>query len=327
MTAPALPLDNATGLLDRQILFVTGKGGVGKSTIAAALAMVGAESGRETLLVEIDAKGQLSKLFAAPEFGGQPEELQPGLFGLTIDTELALREYLKLFMKVPMIGRIGPMARMFDFVATAAPGVREILTIGKIVYEAGAEGRASSRWDLIVVDATATGHIVGQLNAHRSIHEMVQVGVIRNQTEEMAAVLEDPTRTGVVLVATPEEMPVSETIDLYERFREMTNVDIASVIVNRVLPELFTRSEERVFDRIAEDDMAALISTEIGAVAEPYLEAARLAVSLRRTRAEHLQRLRSSVPLNMAYIPFFFVRSHGLRTTRLVAQALSEELS
>lgn len=314
-------------LFDRQLLFVTGKGGVGKSTAAAALSIIGAEAGKRTLLVEIDAKGHVAELFAVPAFGAQPEEIQPNLYGLTIDTELALREYLKLNMKIPMMGRIGTLARIFDFVATAAPGVKEILTIGKISWEAGLEGRESSEWDLIVVDATATGHIVGQLNAHRSIREMVSVGVIREQTEEMAELLEDPERTGVVLVATPEEMPVSETIDLYGRFTELTNVDIAAVLVNRVLPELFTKAEAEIFEGMRDPGVTELLGEHLGHDASPILDAAELAVTLRRTRGEHLKRLRESVPLPMYYVPNFFVKSQGLRITRLVAQALSEEFS
>lgn len=314
-------------ILDRQLLFITGKGGVGKSTTAAALSIIGAESGKRTLLVEIDAKGHVSELFAVPAFGPQPEEILPNLFGLTIDTELALREYLKLNMKIPMMGRIGTLARIFDFVATAAPGVKEILTIGKITWEAGLGGRNESEWDFIVVDATATGHIVGQLNAHRSIREMVSVGIIREQTEEMAALLENPSRTGVILVATPEEMPVSETIDLYGRFTEMTNVDIAAVVVNRVLPELFTTAEAAIFEAICTNEIRNAISEHFGRDASPLLDAAELAVMLRRTRGQHLRRLREEVPLPMYYIPNFFVKSHGLRVTRLFAEALAEELS
>lgn len=289
--------------------------------------MIGAESGKRTLLVEIDAKGHVADLFAVPAFGAQPEEIQPNLYGLTIDTELALREYLKLNMKIPMMGRIGTLARVFDFVATAAPGVKEILTIGKISWEAGLEGRESSQWDLIVVDATATGHIVGQLNAHRSIREMVSVGIIREQTEEMAELLEDPSRAGVVLVATPEEMPVSETIDLYGRFTEMTNVDIAAVVVNRVLPGLFTTAEAELFEEICKPAVRDLMSAHLSQEVSPILEAADLAVTLRRTRGEHLKRLRESVPLPMYYVPNFFVKSQGLRVTRLVAHALLEEFS
>lgn len=315
-------------LLDRQLLFVTGKGGVGKSTVTAALAWLGTRMGKRTLAVEVDQKGNLTDFFEHGRVGYEPAEVQRGIFALTVNTEDALDEYLRVQLRLPVLARVGPVARIFDFVATAAPGVREILVTGKIAYEAR-ERRPDGgpKWDLVVVDCQATGHVVAQLAAHRTIGELVQVGMVRNQTEWMADILEDHSRTGVVMVATPEEMPVAETIDLYHRFTERVPVDLAAVVVNRVLPEIFGRAEEEVFDALTQPEAAAIVAAELDTDPAPLFEAARLAVTVRRTRAAHLRRLREEVPLPLVYVPYLFVKSHGMRTTRLVADYLAEEMS
>ncbi len=333
MASPAPSADDRARdvhVLDHQLLFVTGKGGVGKTTVAAALALLGSSLGKRTLLAELDGKNDIFSFFSVPPEQGEIQPLHDGLFGLSVDTELALREYLRIFARIPLIGRIGPLARIFDFVATAAPGVKEILTIGKLTWEAGLEDpnrQGIPKWDLIVVDGTASGHIVGQLTAHRTIRDMVQVGLIREQTEGMAAILEDPERTAVVVVTTPEEMPVVETIELLERLRAESRTKAAAVVVNRSLPELFTHWEEAVFERLCESDAAEAIRCHIGADPSPYFEAARLAVGLRRTASENLGRLRDAVDLPIYYVPFVFTAGYGLRSTRIVADALAEELS
>src|SRR5947209_5054889 len=131
-------------MLERRLLFFTGKGGVGKSTMAAATALLAARHGRRVLLVEVDAKGALPALLGHEPVGYKPTRVALGIDALAIDTEQALREYLKLNLHVPVTGRIGPLARAFDFVATAAPGVKEILTIGKALWEvrAAIEGKS-----------------------------------------------------------------------------------------------------------------------------------------------------------------------------------------
>ena len=310
-------------LLDRKLLFVTGKGGVGKTTVAAATALLAASQGKRVLVCEVDGKGDVAGYYEAAPTGFEAREVQPGVSAMTMDTEAALDEYLRIYLKVPFVGRIGPVAKALDFLAAAAPGVKEILIIGKILYEV-----RQQHYDLVVVDAPASGHIVGILAAPQAVNSLASVGLIRSQTDWMLELLSDPATTGLVAVSTPEEMPVNETIELAGRVASETTVELAAVVANRVLPELFGRQEEAVFEALcrsgARDELAALAGEGVG----PALEAARLAVTMRRTRSAHLERLRAgidaSVPL--LYLPYLFSRFHGLRTTRQVTASLGEEL-
>ncbi|MGH9182759.1 MAG: ArsA-related P-loop ATPase [Acidimicrobiales bacterium] len=309
-------------LLGRRLLFVTGKGGVGRTTIAAALGLLAAQHGRRTLVCEVDATGSLADAYESGPVAFEPIPVTPRLFAMAMDTEGSLKEYLSLQLKLPLIARIGPLARTFDFLATAAPGVKEILTVGKLAYEV-----REDHFDLVVVDASAAGHVVGQLQAPRAIAELVSVGLVREQTGWMIELLSDPGVTGVVVVAAPEEMAVTESVELLDRL-EATDVDVAAVVVNRVLPELFGRGEEEVFERLRRPEPTRALAAACGAGAGVVLEAARLAVTLRRTRAGHLARLRARVrpEVPVLYVPELFSRTHGRRATRQVAESLGAEL-
>ncbi|MGH9171945.1 MAG: ArsA family ATPase [Acidimicrobiales bacterium] len=313
-------------LLSHRLLFVTGKGGVGKTTTAAALGILASEQGKRTLVCEVEPKGDLGFAYECgpTPFAGQ--RVAPDLTAMSMDTEAALREYLRQIVKVPVMGRLSPVARAFDFVATAAPGIREILTVGKLCYEV-----RERHYDLVVVDASATGSVVGQLAAPTGINELVGVGVVRSQTEWMLDILRDPAQTGVVLVSTPEEMPVTEAIDLAGRLAADTPVHLSCVIANRVLPELFVRAEEEIFDRLVAPSMVARLAEGVGAGApevEAVLSAARLAVTIRRDGSAHLERLRQAIGQTapLVYIPYLFGRAHGMRAIRQVAASLGEEL-
>ena len=285
-------------LLDRRLLFITGKGGVGKSTIAASLALLAAQEGKRTLICEVDAKGNLSDFYGTAPLRFEPTEVNERLFAMAMDTEESLREYLRLNLRVPLISRLGPYE------------VRE------------------RNYDLVVVDASATGHVVGQLAAPVAMKELISVGLIRQQTEWMLDLLTDPAVTGVVVVATPEEMPVNETLELIERLDSETDTKLAAVVANRVLPELFGRGEEAAFDLLDADSGRAALAAVAGPKSAAVVDAARLAVELRRSRAVHLKRLAEGLPSDapLINVPYLFTKSHGMRTTRQVADRLGEDL-
>lgn len=306
-------------ILDRRLVFVTGKGGVGKTSVSAAIASLSASRGRRTLVCEMDAKGSLADAFDTRPLKFEPREVEPNLFAMAMNTEDALREYLRLFVRVPFLGKIGPLARTFDFVADAAPGVREILTIGKFCWEA-----KEHHYDLIVVDAEATGHIVSQIGAPLVIRELVKVGLVRDQTDWMLDVLHDPAVTGVAIVTTPEEMPVNETLGLIGRLEAETGVEPTSLIINRVLPALFDRNQAGIVDRL--DEVEPMLVEAAGKNVRAVLDAARITEARRRVGSEHLGRLREHTDLPMLMVPELFTRATGRRVVSLVAEALAEEL-
>lgn len=240
----------------RPLTIVAGKGGVGRSTTAAALALNAAAAGKKVLALDATSDGGLrAALNTAPKAERDRVEL------VEMTTEDALDEYLKLYLKFPIPpSRLGPIARIFDYVAMAAPGVREILTIGKIANEA-----RSGAWDAVVVDAPATGHVVDLLAAPETLQELVKVGPLAEQTQWISDLLRDPDISGVITVTTSEALPVSESLELLERLVETTQVDPIGFVVNR-LPDLLDEAgydeAQRLLDSLPETDpLARAIAT------------------------------------------------------------------
>ena len=265
---------------DRKLLFVTGKGGVGKTTIAASLATIYARTGRRVLLVGVDQRSDLGTMFGVDGLTFEPKVVQPNLHLMVLETEASLREYLKINLRIPVVTKLGPLAAALDFVATAAPGVREILTIGKVCYEV-----RESNFDLVVVDAPATGHVVGYLSAPQAINSFVRVGLIRGQTDWMVDILHRADVTGVVAVTTPEEMPVTETGQLLARLAADTEVKVAGVVMNRMPEPLAIGDDLTVAQAVSAGTHPTL------RVTEAVRDASSLALIRRREAEEQFARL------------------------------------
>jgi anion-transporting ArsA/GET3 family ATPase len=297
--------------------------------MAAALAELAASLGKRTLVCEMDAKGALADAFDVGPLRFEPTEVTSQawadgrLWAMAMNTEDSLREYLRLFVRIPLVARIGPLAHTFDFVADAAPGVKEILAVGKLCYEV-----RERSYDLVIVDAESSGHIVAQIGAPRAIQQLVQVGLVRDQTNWMIEILDDPTRTGLVIVTTPEEMPVTETLELVDRVRTETGVDIASVVANRVLPALFSERQLDVFAHLDAPEPRRLMVERAGAKVTTVLDAARTTEARRRVGAGHLDRLRTTLgnDVPVVIVPELFTRATGRRVVTLMAQSIHDEI-
>lgn len=220
-------------MLEKRFLLISGKGGAGRSAVTAGLALLGQRRGLRVLAMEMGSPGGLSAHFGAGPLEFEPTELRPGLHAMQMVRSDALLEYLALQLGIKGITRFGPFARAFDALATTAPGIREIITIGKAIWEV-----KEDRWDVVIADAPPTGQIGSFLRAPVTISELVPSGRIRTQAETMQEMLRDPTLTEMVVVSLPEELPVTETEETLAWLATEDLVSPPTVIANRVLDEL-----------------------------------------------------------------------------------------
>ncbi|MGI9667962.1 MAG: ArsA family ATPase [Acidimicrobiia bacterium] len=219
-------------MADTELIFVSGKGGTGKSALTAALALDRARRGHSVLAVDMGASLGLGTHLREPVLSYQPKEVRPGLFAMTIERSTALDEYLKLQLRVPQGAPTRQLAAALGVLADTAPGVREIISIGKPVHETW-----KGTWDTVVVDAPSLGQFQSYLRAPTTIAELVPTGNVKRQATKLQATVLDPDVTSIVLVATPAELPVNETNEAIEAIAVEGLSPPPTVVVNRLLPK------------------------------------------------------------------------------------------
>jgi anion-transporting ArsA/GET3 family ATPase len=315
-----------------RILIVSGKGGVGKTTISAALALVAARAGRNVCVAEVDRKGSLAKLLGGGSVGYEPEELSPGVWGMGIVPEDALAEYLDVQYHMKRISRLFTSTHFVDYITTAAPGLKDILVLGKIWYleQGPRSGGTKHNFDTIIVDAPAAGHMLTFLAAPMGLANMVSVGPLRRQADWLVEMLRDPKRTRVHLVTLAEEMPVSETVETFDALQTRIGIDAGTVFANAVYSELLTPEEERELDAMTSQKRANELALEAKSVGltldDEDLEAlvgyARFLGARRAIQSTHLAKLRKSIDDPVVELPFLFSAGLALPDIETLADAI-----
>jgi anion-transporting ArsA/GET3 family ATPase len=302
-----------TFLDDRELCFVTGKGGVGKTTVALAVAMTAASSGRRVVVCELAAQARAAGLYgqaAAPL--GEERHLEDGLWATTIDPVLALEEWAARQIGSRRLVGLLTHSNAFAAFVNAAPGARELVAITK-AWELGRDERwvkGRAGYDFVVVDGPASGHGVGMLRTPRTFAEIARVGPIASQARRVVELLEDPHRSALLAVAVASELSVSETLDLEGRVETALGRPLDAVVVNGVLPQRFSA-----------DDIERVTSAN-GAVAPAVAAAARRQHSQESAQRSQLARLRRHVEAPVTTLPLVAAPRLELDDVRALAGRL-----
>jgi len=284
--------------LDKRLLFVTGKGGVGKSTVALALGIAAAKRGLKTIVCELSAQEHASRTFRRAQIGFHEVELRENLWAISIDPDHSMREYILLQTRIRAMGDLLYRSRIFSYLAAATPGLREMVTIGKIweLAQLDRKAKRGRRYDLVIVDAPATGHGIGFLQTPKTFAEIARVGPVHAQAKTVHRFLTDHSKAGVAIVSLPEEMAVTESALLERELTEAIGIAVDRVYVNALYEERFTVEEA---NRIRAAELHLPSSRA----------AARSALSqVHRAEAQRMQlaRMETLVETPISTLPFLF---------------------
>lgn len=308
-------IDRITHPFDKRILFVTGKGGVGKTTVSLALGLAAAAAGKRTIVCEVSSQEAAARMFDRPAIGFNETELRPNLFSISIDPDDSIREYLELQLPVRAMGDLLHRSKVFSYLAAATPGLKEMVTVGKI-WELALNRRKTHHarpYDLVIVDAPATGHGLGLVESPKTFEEIARVGPMARQAGTIRRTITDSSKAGAILVALPEEMPVNETATLESALRDRIGIAVDRVYMNACFPGRFDEADSK---RIA--------TAGERATGEPAAALAAAVDETRRARAHEAQlaRLVELTRCEVRTLPFVFDPELGLPALEQLAQGV-----
>jgi anion-transporting ArsA/GET3 family ATPase len=298
------------------LVFVTGKGGVGKTTVAVALGLRAAAEGKRVIVCEVAAQENASRFFDHAEVGFHEVEMEENLWSISIDPDESMREYVLLQLKVRAMRDLLFRSRIFTYLAAATPGLKELVTIGKIweLTQPDRKVKSGRKYDLVIVDAPATGHGIGFLQTPRTFAAIARVGPIHSQALQLNALITDQDHTGTAIVALPEEMPVNESAALEHDLRNEVGVAVDRIYLNGLYPERFSKEEAERLGTLAE----ATDGSERAAVRAALSEHGRA-----RSQRAQLARLRRRVETPVKTLPFLFEPDLDVEAARELSRKLN----
>lgn len=308
------------GLIEKRLVFVAGKGGVGRTTVAASLGLAAARRGKRTIVCEVARQERVSRAFKREGVGFHETELAPNLFAISIDPQESLEEFLADQVGSRRLAGVLFHNRVFEYLAAATPGLRELATIGKVWELAQLERRTrrGSPYDLVIVDLQATGHGLGALRTARTFGDVAHVGPVRRRADMIDFFIRDPQQTGVLAVSLPEEMAVAETIEFSAALRRDMGIAVEATVMNSVLPERFSGADAEAIERV-----------DGGHGAPPVAAALRVALTEHRRARAHraqLRRLRGAIDGDVITLPYLFEPDLGLDEWERLSRDLERRL-
>lgn len=291
---------------DHRLLVVTGKGGVGKSSIAAALALASAQRDQRTLVAEVNTKERITQLLGKPEVGAMVTSVEENLWAVNLRPQEAMREYALMILRFESIYNAVFENRLVQYFLRFVPSLQELVLLGKLLFhlkEKRPDG--SNRFDRIVVDAPATGHAITFLSVPQVILDTVPPGPLAEDAKWMRDYLVDPLITAAVLVSLPEDMPVNETLELSKALRERVHLERQAVVLNGFIPPRFEAGE-----------LAALAGSA------PLAELARVHELRAQMSAEAKQRL-EALGAPMGLVPRLYPTRFGRKSVEEIAVHLA----
>ena len=300
-----------------RVVIVAGKGGVGKTTVTAALAVAAARAGSSVLIVEVEGKSGLPTMFDAPGLSYDELDLDTGIRARFLTPDAALVDYLESHGMRRISKRLIASGAL-EVVATAVPGMKDILVLGKV--KSLSESRAA---DLIIVDAPAAGHAVSFLLSPRGLLDAVRVGPINKQASDVVALLSDPARCQVMLVTLPEETPVSELIETAYAIEDRAGVALGPVIVNQCFeaPPPGLNGSQAVRRVLADAEACGRFVSE--REANDLAHAIAFRAERHAVQHEQIVRLADRLPLPQIELPFLFTPDIGRPQVDALADALA----
>ena len=254
-------------MFDRKLVIVSGKGGVGKSAITASLALHAAREGHRVLCIGMTDAVGLATHFGVASLAYEPRRVHAGIDAIAIDRAAALDEYLRIQLRIPKAAPLRQFTKFFEELVDTAPGIREIITMGKPLFETW-----RTTYDRVIVDAPPIGQLISYLRAPATVANVVPTGAVREEAMRMRLTIADPARTGLLIVTMPEELPVVETIEALREMGDEALIDLIGIVINRVIYPL--SAESSAIENLAEGPLkdAAILHQRLAAEQSRWLE-------------------------------------------------------
>lgn len=302
-------------LLDLGFVFVVGKGGVGKTTVSGALALAAARRGKRVLVAMCNSKERLSQLLDVEPIGHDNQPILDNVDAVNMNPDRALEEYGMMVLRVRAVYRAIFENRIVGAFLKGTPGIEAWSMLGKAYFHSKeTDSNGNKRYDMVILDAPATGHGLDMLRVPRVIVDVAPPGLLRREAEHAIESFRDPERTGVLAVTLPEDMPVNETLELCAALRDELRFPIQKLVVNRLVPSLFDPSERERFEKLEAE-------LDDGSPLAGMAKAARWRSIRERVQEESLARLDQELPVPRVELPRLFVKDFGRSEVESLSRA------